>query len=298
MTAASAETPREWFARQVRAGGLVVAPGVYDALMVRLVARAGFRAAYMTGAGTAVSHGFPDYGLLTMTEMVANAARIARAVPGVALIADADTGFGNELNVTRTVREYEHAGAAAIHIEDQAFPKRCGHLDDKVVVPLEEYLPKIRAAVAARSDPDFLIIARTDARAPLGFEEAVRRMNAALEAGADVAFLEAPQSVEEIRAVPRLVRGPCLFNLVFRGKTPPVELAEIEAAGYRLTILPDLLWREGVMAMEGVLAGLGAGRLPDQGSGLTVRELFERAGAEEWDALRRRFAGGATEAAE
>ena len=292
------QTPRAWLARKVQAGGMVVAPGVYDALMARLGARAGFRALYMTGAGTAVSHGFPDYGLLTMTEMVANAARIARAAPGVALIADADTGFGNELNVTRTVREFEHAGAAAIHIEDQAFPKRCGHLDDKVVVPLEEYLPKIRAAAAARSDRNFLIIARTDARAPLGFEEAVRRMNAALEAGADMAFLEAPQSIEEIRAVPRLVRGPCLFNLVFGGRTPPVALAEIEAVGYRLVILPDILWRENVMAMERVLGGLAAGRLPDQRTGPTVRELFARAGAEEWDALRTRFAGNGAEAAE
>lgn len=284
------ETPRQWFARALASGEMIVAPGVYDGLMARLVARAGFRAAYMTGAGTAVSHGLPDYGLMTMTEMVANAARIAAAAD-LAVIADADTGFGNELNVTRAVREYERAGAVAIHIEDQGFPKKCGHLDNKVIVPLEEWLPKIRAAVAARRDPDFKIIARTDSRAPAGFDEAIRRANAALEAGADFAFVEAPRTLDELRAVPRLVRGPCLFNLVYGGKTPDIDLATAREMGFRLAILPDVLWREAVMAMERALGGLAAGRLPDQKSGLKVRDLFERAGAEEWDALRTRFSG-------
>ena len=291
------QTPRQWFAQALAGGGMITAPGVYDGLMARLVARAGFRAAYMTGAGTAVSHGLPDYGLLTMTEMVANAARIAAAAD-IAVIADADTGFGNELNVTRAVREYERAGVAAIHIEDQGFPKKCGHLDDKEIVPRAEFIAKIRAAVAARSDPDFKIIARTDARAPIGFEEAIARANAAMEAGADIAFVEAPQTLEELRAVPKLVNGPCLFNLVYGGKTPDIDLATAAEMGFRLAILPDVLWREIVMVCEGVLGNLAAGRLPDQSTGLTVRELFERAGAGEWDALRTRFADPSQEAAE
>ncbi len=283
------QTPRQWFARALASGEMITAPGVYDGIMARLVAQAGFRAAYMTGAGTAISHGLPDYGLLTMTEMVGNAALIAAAAD-VAVIADADTGFGNELNVTRAVREYERAGVVAIHIEDQESPKKCGHLDDKAIVPLEEYLAKIRAAVAARSDPDFKIIARTDSRAPIGFGEAVRRANAAIEAGADVAFVEAPQTLDELRAVPKLVKAPCLFNLVYGGKTPDIDLATAREMGFRLAILPDVLMREIVMVCERVLARLAAGRLPDQTTGLTVRELFERAGAGEWDALRTRFA--------
>ncbi len=170
-----------------------------------MIEQAGFSAVYMTGAGTAAALGYPDYGLVTMSEMVENAGRIAAAV-NVPVIADADTGYGNELNVVRTVREYEQRGVAGIHIEDQGFPKKCGHLENKAIIPLEDYLAKIRAAVAARRDRDFLIIARTDARAVLGFEEAIRRANASLDAGADMAFVEAPESLEEVAAVPRLVR--------------------------------------------------------------------------------------------
>ncbi len=291
------QTPRQWFAQALASGEMITAPGVYDGIMARLVAQAGFRAAYMTGAGTAISYGLPDYGLLTMTEMVGNAARIAAAAD-IAVIADADTGFGNELNVTRAVREYERAGVAAIHIEDQGFPKKCGHLDDKVIVPLEDYIAKIRAAVAARADPDFKIIARTDARAPIGFEEAIRRANAAIEVGADIAFVEAPQTLDELRAVPKLVNGPCLFNLVYGGKTPDIDLATASEMGFRLAILPDVLMREIVMVCERTLADIAAGRLPDQKTGLTVRELFERAGAAEWDALRTRPADPSPKAAE
>src|SRR5215472_2147128 len=153
---------------------MVVAPGAYDGLTAKLVAQSGFPAVYMTGAGTSVSHGYPDFGLLTMSEMVDNAARIVRAVD-VPVIADADTGYGNELNVFRTVQEYQSRGVAAIHIEDQVSPKKCGHLDDKEIVPREDYIAKIRAAIAARRDRDFMIIARTDARAVAGLEEALAR---------------------------------------------------------------------------------------------------------------------------
>ncbi|MDB5841120.1 MAG: bcpA, partial [Herminiimonas sp.] len=178
---------------------MVVAPGSYDGITARLVEQAGFSAVYMTGAGTSAARGYPDFGLLTMTEMVENAGVIARSV-SIPLIADADTGYGNELNVTRTVREYESRNVAGIHIEDQVSPKRCGHLDGKEVITRGEYVSKIRAAVAARQSKDFVIIARTDSRAVLGLDEAIDRANAALDAGADIAFVEAVQTLDEIEA--------------------------------------------------------------------------------------------------
>lgn len=282
-------TPRQRFAAALASGEMIEAPGCYDGLTAKLIERAGFNACYMTGAGTASSFGLPDYGLLTATEMVANAARIAAAVD-IAVIADADTGFGNELNVTRAVWDYERAGVAAIHIEDQGFPKKCGHLDDKEIVPLQDWLAKIRAAAAARRDPDFKIIARTDSNAMIGFEEAVSRANAALAAGADIAFIEAPKTDEELAAVCQRVNGPCLFNLVLRGKTPPVTLEQLRSLGFALTIMPDLLWREMVMRAEEVLTDVKAGQLPSQTEGLKVSELFERVGSKEWDALRGSFA--------
>src|SRR5271170_2610029 len=161
----------------LRQDGMITAPGAYDCIGARVIEQAGFAALYMTGAGTAATLGYPDYGLVTMSEMAENAGRIAATVR-VPVIADADTGYGNELNVTRTVREYERRGVAGIHIEDQGFPKKCGHLDDKQIIPLDDYLAKIRAAVAARLAPDFTIIARTDARAVEGMEAAIRRANA------------------------------------------------------------------------------------------------------------------------
>jgi len=267
--------------------GMVVAPGAYDCISARVIAQAGFPAVYMTGAGTAAMLGYPDFGLVTMSEMAENAGRIAAAV-GVPVIADADTGYGNELNVTRTVREYEKRGVAGLHIEDQGFPKKCGHLDDKTVIPLDEYLAKIRAAAAARSNPDFLLIARTDSRAVIGFEEAVTRMNAALKAGADMAFLEAPQTPEEVAAVPRLVKGPCLLNVVSGGKTPVLDLAEAQKLGFKLAILPGLLFQTAVPAFDAVLAEVKATqRHPDMK--VSIKEKFRRMGSDEWDALRTRF---------
>src|SRR5215470_4775365 len=192
----------------LRRDGMVVAPGAYDCITARLIEQAGFPAVYMTGAGTAASLGYPDFGLVTMSEMVANARRIAAAVD-VPVVADADTGYGNELNVFRTVREFERSGVSGIHIEDQEFRKKCGHLEGKEIISREDYLAKIRAAVAARSDPDFTIIARTDARAVTGFDEAIARANAALTAGADMAFVEAVQTPEELALVPKRVAGPC-----------------------------------------------------------------------------------------
>jgi len=268
---------------------LIVAPGAYDAITARSIELEGFDAAYMTGAGTAASYGFPDYGLLTMTEMVARAEIIARSV-AVPVIADADTGFGNELNVTRTVREYEKAGVAGLHIEDQVAPKKCGHLDGKEIVPREDFVAKIRAAVAAKRDPDFIIIARTDARAVAGLDEAVARVNEAMEAGADVAFVEALQSKSEVAAVPALVNGPCLLNIVRAGKTPDINLGEAELMGYRITILPSLLIGATIDACEAALRTLSQTLAPPSSAGAkSVSERFRRFGSDEWDAVRTRF---------
>src|SRR3989440_10392305 len=236
---------------------MVVAPGAYDCITAKLIEQAGFSAVYMTGAGTAATLGYPDFGLVTMSEMVANAGRIAAAVE-LPVIADADTGYGNELNVFRTVREYETAGIAGIHIEDQGFPKKCGHLDDKEIVPREDWLAKIRAAAAARRSADFLVIARTDARAVAGFDEAIARANAAIAAGADMAFVEAPQTLEEVAAVPREVKGPCLLNVVRGGKTPDLDLRDAEAMGYKLAIVPGLLIKSVVGICDRMLAELKA----------------------------------------
>ena len=276
--------------RELLAGeALVVAPGAYDCLTARIVEQAGFPAVYMTGAGTAASLGYPDYGLVTMSEMAANAARIARAV-AAPVIADADTGFGNELNVVRTVREYAAAGVAALHIEDQVFPKRCGHLDRKQVIGADAFLSKVRAAAENRPDPDLVLIARTDARAVLGFEEAVARANRALEAGADVAFVEAPQTAQELAEVPRRVEGPCLLNVVAAGKTPDVSLEQAAQLGYRLVILPVLLLAAVMAAGDAALAGLDAtGRHPDGVPVIGVEQIFQRVGAGRWDEVRARY---------
>ena len=276
--------------RELLAGeALVVAPGAYDCLTARIVEQAGFPVVYMTGAGTAASLGYPDYGLVTMSEMAANAARIAAAV-AAPVIADADTGFGNELNVVRTVREYAAAGVAALHIEDQVFPKRCGHLDRKQVIGADEFVSKVRAAAENRPDPDLVLIARTDARAVLGFEEAVERANRALEAGADVAFVEAPQTLEELADVPRRVEGPCLLNVVAGGKTPEVSLAQAAELGYRLAIVPVLLLAAVLAAGDAALAGLGAtGRHPDGVPVIGVEQIFQRVGAGRWDDVRARY---------
>jgi len=272
----------------LRQDAMTIAPGAYDCVTATLIARAGFPAVYMTGAGTAASHGYPDYGLLTMSEMVENAGRIAGAVD-IPVVADADTGYGNELNVVRTVREYERRGVAAIHVEDQVFPKRCGHLDDKEVIPFDDYIAKIRAAADARRSLDFLIIARTDARAVVGFEEAIKRANASLAAGAEMAFVEAPQTIDEVKAIPKLVGGPCLLNVVRRGKTPPIELNAAEAMGYKLAILPILLFQGVIGCCEELLTELKTGAFPTPPKDLSPHETFARFRADEWDSLRDRY---------
>ncbi len=227
--------------RELLAGpDLIVAPGAYDALSARLIAQANFPVVYMTGFGTAASVlGQPDVGLLTMSEMVSRAAALAEVVGDRPLIADADTGYGNPINVGRTIREYERAGVAGLHIEDQVWPKKCGHMEGKQVIPMEEMVQKVRAAVDARHDPDLVIIARTDANAVYGLEDAIRRGRAYREAGADVIFIEAPRSLEELQTIASAFPDvPLLFNWADSGKTPPLSLDEIRALGFKLVIFP------------------------------------------------------------
>ena len=242
--------------RQLLAGGdVVVAPGVYDGLSARLAGRAGFRAVYATGGGIARSMGYPDLGLVSMTEMVARIAGIVEHAD-VPVIADADTGYGNALNARRAVRELERAGVAALHLEDQVFPKRCGHYSDKAVVPAAEMVQKLRAAREAATDPDLVLIARTDALAVEGLDGAIERALVYGEAGADVIFVEAPTTVAEVEAIARRVPRPTLINMFEGGKTPLVPLARLAELGYRVVIIPSDLQRAAIRAMEDTLAAI------------------------------------------
>jgi 2-methylisocitrate lyase-like PEP mutase family enzyme len=239
---------RELIAR----GPTLYVPGCYNAMSARVLEAAGFDAIYMTGYGTSLSlTGLPDVGLTTMSEMVANARYIAQAVR-VPLIADADTGFGNAVNVIRTIREYITAGVAGLHMEDQVSPKRCGHVAGRLVIPVEEAVGKIRAAVDARNDldPDFVIIARTDARGASGgsLDEAIRRVNAYLEAGADLAFVEGPTSADEVKRICREVKGRVFYNMT--GVSPRFTMEEMRALGIAVCISPNAMLRSALGAMH------------------------------------------------
>ena len=232
----------------------LLAPGAFSPMAAKLVEQAGFDAVYMPGGGTALDRfGFADLGLVSMTEMVANAAAIAQAVD-IPLIADADTGFGNALNVQRTVREYERAGVAALHLEDQEFPKRCGHLEGKRLVTMDEAVQKIRAAADARQDPDFMVIARCDALAVEGMDAVVRRCKAYLDAGADMLFVESLRTPQEIAEIPKRLPGRHLFNMTASGKTPVLSQKEVTALGYRLMILPNFTTLAAIQAIADLLA--------------------------------------------
>jgi len=236
----------------------IVAPGCYNALSAKILDTVGFPALYMTGYGTSLSLlGMPDAGLCTMTEMHGNARYIANAVK-VPVIADADNGYGNAINVIRTVREYVQTGVAAIHLEDQVIPKRCGHVAGRRVVPIEEAVGKIRAADHARReiDPDFVLIARTDARGAHGgsLDDAITRANAYLEAGADVAFVEGPTSKDEVRRVCREVKGPILYNQT--GVSPRFSVSELEELGIAIVILPGVALRATIQAVYDLGAAL------------------------------------------
>lgn len=235
----------------------ILLPGCYDALGARLIEQAGFDAIYMTGFGTAASLlGRPDIGLLGLAEMADNARRIVAATD-LPVVADADTGYGNPINVIRTVQTYEQAGVAALHLEDQVMPKRCGHMDGKVVIPTAEMEAKIRAAVDARTNPDLVIIARTDARAPHGLDDAMDRANRFAAAGADVLFVEALQGIDEIELVAKeLADIPLVFNWVEGGKTPPLSYDRLAELGYKLIIMPVGTLLAATQAMQRVLASV------------------------------------------
>ena len=283
--------------RELLAGpDLIVAPGAYDALSARLIAQAGFPAVYMTGFGTAASVlGQPDVGL-TMSEMVSRAAAIAAVIASVVgdlpLIADADTGYGNPINVRRTIREYERAGVAGVHIEDQVWPKKCGHMEGKQVIPMDEMVEKVRAAVDARQDPDFVIIARTDANAVHGLEDAIRRGKAYHEAGADVIFIEAPRSMIELRSIAQAFPGiPLLFNWAESGKTPPLPLEEIRTLGFKLVIFPVSLLFAATYSMLGLLEVLKQGQTPASFASQTVTfsQFTDHIGLPDIQALEKRY---------
>ena len=229
--------------RLVEAPDLLMAPGAYDALTAKCVEQAGFDAVYLTGAGVSYSTlGAPDLGLVTFTEMAERAARMAEATT-LPIIADGDNGYGNAINVMRTVRAYERAGIAAIQLEDQQLPKRCGHMAGKRLVTVGEMVGKLKAALDARRDPDFLIIARTDARGVEGLEAAIARAQAYAEVGADVIFVESPHSVDELAAVGRQINKPLLANMVEKGLTPLVPAHQLQAMGYSIAIFPGALAR-------------------------------------------------------
>lgn len=221
---------------------LLLAPGAYDGLGARLIEKAGFPLVYATGGGIARSMGLPDLGLLSFTEVLQRVKEIVRAV-SLPVIADADTGYGNALNVVRTVREFEAAGVAGLHIEDQVFPKRCGHYEGQALIPAQEMAGKIEAAVKARTDPDLFIIARTDARSAIGLEEAMARARLFLEAGADGIFIEALRSLEELEAVGRAIRAPLVFNMTEGGKSPLPPIESLKAMGYKIVLFPSDLQR-------------------------------------------------------
>jgi carboxyvinyl-carboxyphosphonate phosphorylmutase len=274
---------------------MVLAPGCSDALGARLVEQAGFTAAYMTGFGSAATWlGRPDVGLMALSEMIGNARRIVEAVE-IPVIADADTGYGNAINVIRTVREYERAGVAAIHLEDQVMPKKCGHMEGKQVIGAAEMAAKVSAAVTARRSDDFLIIARTDARAVEGLDSALARARLYREAGADVLFVEAPQSVREIEAVARELRGvPLLFNYAEGGKTPAVTRDFLAGLGFKLVIFPLSLLLAATAAMRGVLARIRGDGSPIEvlPSLLGFDEFLDLIGMPEVRELERRFGDG------
>lgn len=240
------------FRRLLEGKGMLVAPGAFDGLSARLIERAGFPLIYVTGGGITRSMGYPDMGLLTMSEVISRVKNIVD-VTEIPVLADADTGYGNALNVMRTVREFGMAGVAGIHIEDQITPKKCGHYEGKSLVSEEEMMKKIEAAREARTDPDFVIIVRTDARSVEGLEKAIRRGKRYAEAGADMIFVEAPQSVDEIRKIADSISTPLLINMFKGGKTPLVPMSELETMGYRVAIVPSPLQLAAIYAMKELL---------------------------------------------
>lgn len=263
----------------INGDGVHLAPGAFDGLTARLVEQAGFDLVYASGGAIARSAGVPDIGLLGFTEVLDRLTQMVE-VTSLPIIADADTGFGNEINAVRTVQSYERIGVAGLHVEDQTFPKRCGHLDDKSLVPVEEMTLKLRAMLDARRDPDFVVIARTDAIAVEGFDAAITRARAYLDAGADVIFVEAPETVEQIEEIARAIPEPKLINMFHGGKTPVVPRERLQELGYRLVIIPSDLQRAAIAAyqktLRAILADGDSSSVRDELSTFAEREEIVR----------------------
>ena len=277
-----ADTDRLTLQARLKAGEQIVAPGVFDLISAKIADRMGFPALYMTGYGTVASHlGLPDAGLATYSDMVGRVERIAGAV-STPLIADADTGYGGLLNVRQTVRGYEAAGAAAIQLEDQEFPKKCGHTPNRRVVPMAAMVAKIEVAVEARRSDDFLIIARTDARTGHGLNEALRRAAAYREAGADILFVESPENEEELAEIGRRLDGPRLVNLVEGGRTPIVPHRRLAELGFQVVLHPATGFLAAAAALGNAYRSLGLGG--DDASLLSFSEMNEIIGFPEiWE---------------
>jgi len=266
----------------------ILAPGIYDGISAKIAEQLGFQAAYMTGSGVSASHGLPDLGLLTQTEMVTRAAQLTEAI-SIPIIADADTGYGNTLNVTRTVQLYERAGVAGIHIEDQGFPKKCGHLENKRLISPTEYVDKLRAALAARRDENFVIIARTDARSVEGLTAAIARAKAYANAGSDCIFVESPASLNELEQIAEQISAPLLFNVTARGKTPTIPLDAVKALGFAIAIVPGAGTLAATAAITQSYTELAEnGTFSGIGSDISPVEFFETVGLSQWTAIEQR----------
>ena len=284
-------TSRRKLKRLLARRQLLIAPGVFDGLSARLVEEAGFEAIYLSGGAVARSMGVPDIGLVTMSEVIERAVQVVAAVK-IPVIADADTGYGNALNLVRAVREFERAGVAAIHIEDQITPKRCGHLEGKEVISLAEMEKKLEAALQSRSDPDFIIIGRTDSRAVHGLDDAIRRGKSFAKLGVDAVFVEAPQSEAEMETIARSIpEVPLLVNMFKGGKTPLLPASRLEEMGFRIAIFPSESQRAAIYAMREALAMLkrdGSTEAMDDRL-TTFKERDRIVGLEEWEKLERQY---------
>lgn len=282
--------PRQKLRAMLARPGYAIVPGAHDTLTAKLVELAGFEGVYLTGGGYSRACGYPDIGLLTLTEITQYISRTVDALE-IPVIADMDAGYGNALNVIRAVREYEKTGVAAFHLEDQVSPKKCGHYEGKQLVSRQEMIGKIKAAVDTRRDADMVIIARSDARAVEGLQASIDRVNAYLEAGADVGFVEAPQSAEELASAARQLTKPALANIFEGGKTPTLPARELEAMGYRIGIYPSQTHRAAIAAAKRVLAVLkrDGDTLAIEAELATFNEREDAVNARQWRELEARY---------
>ena len=279
------------FRKRINKGGAILMPGAANALAARVIADLGFEAIYLSGAGlTNTYHGMPDLGFISLPEIAQHTSTI-RNTTDLPIVVDADTGFGNALNVHHTVRTLERSGASAIQLEDQVNPKRCGHFAGKDVVDIEEARSRIKAAADARQDSNFLIVARTDARATRGFDEAIDRAAAFVEDGADITFVEAPESIDEIRAIPERLNGiPQLVNLVVGGKTPIMDLADLDQMGFSLVLYANVALQGALLGMQNALSLLKTeGRMDEEGPVASFKLRQDTVQKNRWDELETRY---------